>query len=285
MKAIVFLKSFWFILSCKGTVKNGRTIDSSGRVEYSLSSKNKFSEQNGSSNKTNRRRGGGDVEGSGIQDIDLGSVMNSSNQGSSDHDDSGDGISGTSSSSMSNCLSGNVSEEEDDDGCLDDWEAIADAVNAYDENQPNIIMVSETPKVHDTSNASAANSPRADLSITECISAVPESRRKGRAWKHDDALRPRCLPNLSKQHNSLLKSDWHGNRKAIPWSWQSVISQPSECPICCEDLDVTDSNFLPCSCGFHLCLFCHKRILEADGRCPGCRKLYDHVDCSIVFNI
>ncbi|KAL2924004.1 General negative regulator of transcription subunit 4 [Bienertia sinuspersici] len=27
-----------------------------------------------------------------------------------------------------------------------------------------------------------------------------------------------------------------------------------------------------------VCLFCHKKILEIDGRCPGCRKHYDCVE-------
>ncbi|GER38529.1 RING/U-box superfamily protein [Striga asiatica] len=55
--------------------------------------------------------------------------------------------------------------------------------------------------------------------------------------------------------------------------------EPISCPICAEDLDSTDSRFFPCLCGFRLCLFCHKRILEGDGRCPGCRKEYD---CGLV---
>jgi hypothetical protein len=55
---------------------------------------------------------------------------------------------------------------------------------------------------------------------------------------------------------------------------QANLSTPLTCPICCEDLDLTDSSFCPCPCKFCLCLFCHNKILEADGRCPGCRKEY-----------
>lgn len=51
-------------------------------------------------------------------------------------------------------------------------------------------------------------------------------------------------------------------------------AQPACCPICAEELDVTDSSFVPCSCGFRLCLFCHHRIAADDGRCPGCRRAY-----------
>ncbi|KAJ1380073.1 Zinc finger, RING-type [Sesbania bispinosa] len=183
-------------------------------------------------------------------------------------------------------IEGNVSEEEEDDGCLDDWEAVADALYANDHKHS---VVSESPAEHEVQHSyndpEAAKNPSVDFSKAEFRSAVPESHPKCQAWKPDDALRPRCLPNLSKKHSSPLNSNWHGNRKTVPWAWQTIISQPSPCPICYEDLDVTDSNFLPCSCGFHLCLFCHKKILEADGRCPGCRKLYDHVDGTVEFNI
>nr|XP_007151158.1 hypothetical protein PHAVU_004G022800g [Phaseolus vulgaris]ESW23152.1 hypothetical protein PHAVU_004G022800g [Phaseolus vulgaris] len=131
----------------------------------------------------------------------------------------------------------------------------------------------------------AAKNLREDFSKPEFKSGVPESHPSRRAWKPDDALRPQCLPNLSKQHSSLLNSNWHGNHKTVPCAWQTIMSQPPQCPICYEDFDMTDSSFLPCSCGFHLCLFCHKKILESDGRCPGCRKPYDHVDGSVGFNI
>ncbi|KAL2898892.1 General negative regulator of transcription subunit 4 [Bienertia sinuspersici] len=61
-------------------------------------------------------------------------------------------------------------------------------------------------------------------------------------------------------------------------SQQQQQQPPSACPLCCEDFDVTDSNFEPCPCGFRVYLFCHKKILEIDGRCLGCRKHYDSVE-------
>jgi hypothetical protein len=50
---------------------------------------------------------------------------------------------------------------------------------------------------------------------------------------------------------------------------------PSYCPICTEELDMTDLSYLPCTCGFQLCLFCFHRISSDDGRCPGCRMAYN----------
>ena len=229
------------------------------------------------------------MEGSCIEGNDSGSMINSPIQSTPDHDESRNGFSSwssSSSSSPSTCFSGNVSDEEVDDGCLDDWEAVADALNA-DDNRHHAASESspDCEMQYSCAVPEAAKNSRVDFSKPEFRSAVPESHQKCRAWKPDDALRPRCLPNLSKQHSTPLNSDWHGNHKTVTWAWQTIISQPSECPICYEDLDVTDTSFLPCSCAFRLCLFCHKKILEADGRCPGCRKLYDHVDANVGFNI
>lgn len=269
-------------------VKKGLNADSDGRVGYCPSSKHIACEENGSSNKEIRGKRGEDIEDSCIPENYLGSMINGSTQSTFDHDESGNGFSGRSSSSgsMEISFSGNASEEEEDDGCLDDWEAIADALNADDCLHS---VVSESPAEHEKQFSDtvlvAANNPEVDFSKTKLRSAISDSHLNCQAWKPDDASRPRCLPNLSRQHSSSLNSDWHGNHKTVPWAWQTIISQPSQCPICYEDLDVTDSNFLPCPCGFHLCLFCHKKILEADGRCPGCRKLYDHVDGNGGFSI
>ncbi|KAK7266240.1 hypothetical protein RIF29_18882 [Crotalaria pallida] len=258
-------------------VKKECTADSNGRVDHCPSSKHIAREENESPNKEIRRKRGEDIEDSCIQGNSLGSMTTVSIQSSFDNDESGNSFSGGSSSSgsMRTSFSGNVSEEEEeeDDGCLDDWEAVADALNADS-------VVSESPAEHESlfidSVPVIAKSPGLDFSKTKFVSAVPESHPNCHAWKPNDSLRPQCLPDLSKQHSSPLNPAWHGHKKTGPWAWQTIISQPSQCPICYEDLDVTDSSFLPCPCGFRLCLFCHKKILEADGRCPGCRKIYDH---------
>ncbi|XP_047179398.1 uncharacterized protein LOC124846223, partial [Vigna umbellata] len=257
-------------------VKKGSEVDSNGRLDHCPSSKNIVIEENKSSIKENRRKRGEDIEGSCIQGNDSGSIINSSVQNSVDLDESGSDFSGSSSSSsMSACLSGNVSDKEMD-GSLDDWEVVADALYAND----NLCSV-----VSESSPVQEAAKKTADFTKPEFKSAVHQSHPNRRAWKPDDVLRPQGLPNLSKQHGSQLNTNWHGNHKTVPFSWQTIMSQPPQCPICYEDLDMTDSSFLPCSCGFHLCLFCHKKIVEADSRCPGCRKPYDHADGNVEFDM
>ena len=90
------------------------------------------------------------------------------------------------------------------------------------------------------------------------------------AWRPDDAFRPQSLPNLSNPNRH-----YGGGAGGVTWGCNKVVSMPTSCPICYEDLDLTDSSFLPCLCGFRLYLFCHRRILKEDGRCPGCRKPYE----------
>ncbi|XP_050377995.1 uncharacterized protein LOC126795195 [Argentina anserina] len=175
--------------------------------------------------------------------------------------------SSSSSSSSGDCFSGNITEEDEDDGCLDDWEAVADAL-AADEKPKNQPL--EPPQEHEAVAKVVPARQVVENSKPQCERAMPK------AWRPDDAYRPQSLPNLAKQiglPNSSRKGFGGGN----PWACNSVVSPPSSCPICYEDLDLTDTSFLPCLCGFRLCLFCHKRILEGDGRCPGCRKPYESI--------
>ncbi|KAE9610047.1 hypothetical protein Lal_00006740 [Lupinus albus] len=182
----------------------------------------------------------------------------------------GSSSSRSSSSSSAGHCSGNITAEDDEEeeDCLDDWEALADALAANDKQQhlnhctdsplqPIVQIVSP-----DGSNPGATKLESARLG--------PLASSHNRAWRADDAFRPQSLPNLSKQL-SMPNPDRYC-RGGSPWTPPMM---PSSCPICCEDLDLTDSSFLPCLCGFRLCLFCHKRILEEDGRCPGCRKPYE----------
>jgi len=48
------------------------------------------------------------------------------------------------------------------------------------------------------------------------------------------------------------------------------------CPLCLEELDITDRHFKPCQCGYQMCRFCWNHIMEnINGRCPQCREPYD----------
>lgn len=213
-----------------------------------------------------------------IHDSDLESLMNSPIQSNLGHNDSREGLNGSccSGSSSSGCCSGSLSEEEED-GCVDNWEDVADAVSAeYDQHNLATDAPAKSERRVEFAGADQQfKNQEINQSNLESRQTVSVSHMNCRAWRCDDAFRPQSLPSLSKQHNISLISDWHNGQGAITWDPKSTMSDLSSCPICYEDLDITDSSFLPCSCGFRLCLFCHKRILETDGRCPGCRKCYD----------
>lgn len=199
--------------------------------------------------------------------------------------------SSSSSSSSGGCCSGSITEEEEeeaDDDCLDDWEAMADALAANDDNKqenqndnscPRLVTESSPqidPGVRSDSNSNNLGYSREDLKQEGPRTASPRlSSGHSRAWRPDDAFRPQSLPNLSKQR-SFPSAEGHRGQGGLPWHFSKVVNVPSSCPICCEELDVTDTSFLPCMCGYRLCLFCYNRILHVeDGRCPGCRKNYE----------
>ncbi|KAI3777579.1 hypothetical protein L1987_47379 [Smallanthus sonchifolius] len=183
--------------------------------------------------------------------------------GSSSRSSSGSssGSGGCFSRSMTDEDDGDHDQDDDDDDCLDDWEAMADALAADDVQKNRNDTNLECP-VHETAQ-------ELESVLTERTGQrAQHASNSFRAWRPDDASRPQNLPNLLKQNSFPMQSGLpHGLRFA-----------PSSCPICCEDLDTTDTSFLPCPCGYRLCLFCHKRILEDNGRCPGCRKQYDQTD-------
>ncbi|KAF3655717.1 putative microtubule-associated protein SPIRAL2-like [Capsicum annuum] len=196
------------------------------------------------------------------------------------------GSSSSNSSSSGGCCSRSMSEEdnEGDDDCLDDWEAVADALAATDKKQEQLnSSLDSAPERDDNvvhmSSQQEASDPKVPAKDTSQQNpkgrgAVPGSPVGIHAWRPNDAFRPQSLPNLSKQYTFPMNSGRHYRGGSV-WGCKS-LSIPTSCPICCEDLDFTDTSFLPCPCGFRLCLFCHKRILEDDGRCPGCRKQYKH---------
>ncbi|KAG9285322.1 hypothetical protein G9A89_010797 [Geosiphon pyriformis] len=47
------------------------------------------------------------------------------------------------------------------------------------------------------------------------------------------------------------------------------------CPLCMEEMDLSDRNFRPCPCGYQICRFCWNHIQEnLNNRCPACRRIY-----------
>ncbi|KAM0275125.1 hypothetical protein ACHAQH_007529 [Verticillium albo-atrum] len=48
------------------------------------------------------------------------------------------------------------------------------------------------------------------------------------------------------------------------------------CPLCIEELDLSDRSFRPCPCGYQVCQFCFNNIKNnMNGLCPACRRPYD----------
>ena len=52
-----------------------------------------------------------------------------------------------------------------------------------------------------------------------------------------------------------------------------------ECPLCLEELDLTDQTFNACQCGYQVCLWCWHQIKnEYNGLCPACRTPYVDIE-------
>ncbi|KAJ0088872.1 hypothetical protein Patl1_32025 [Pistacia atlantica] len=63
----------------------------------------------------------------------------------------------------------------------------------------------------------------------------------------------------------------------------AIMSDKGEktCPLCAEEMDLTDQQLKPCKCGYEICVWCWHHIMEmaekdgTEGRCPACRTAYD----------
>ncbi|KAI0654784.1 hypothetical protein C8Q70DRAFT_925216 [Cubamyces menziesii] len=57
--------------------------------------------------------------------------------------------------------------------------------------------------------------------------------------------------------------------------WSDDEAENAECPLCLEEMDISDLNFKPCPCGYQVCQFCWHHIKEnLNSRCPACRREY-----------
>ncbi|KAJ7684585.1 hypothetical protein DFH06DRAFT_1156041 [Mycena polygramma] len=57
--------------------------------------------------------------------------------------------------------------------------------------------------------------------------------------------------------------------------WSDDEAEDAECPLCLEEMDLSDLNFKPCICGYQICRFCWHHIKEnLNKRCPACRRVY-----------
>ena len=194
------------------------------------------------------------------------------------------------SSCASSSYTGSGSEDNDEPHeAEDDWEAAFDALHVQSSPHrsegphkgpsTDRALHSEGKELHDKKSSGVHHHP--DMHSAQL---KPEYKYKnsgfggrrgngGRAWRPDDVSRPPTLPRLTKQHTYPSHQN-NNNNQGWGNMWSAPVT-PSYCPICTEELDLTDSSYIPCSCGFQLCLFCYHRISSDDGRCPGCRKAYN----------
>ncbi|KAI3819765.1 hypothetical protein L1987_13614 [Smallanthus sonchifolius] len=70
------------------------------------------------------------------------------------------------------------------------------------------------------------------------------------------------------------------------WSWALLLATMSDegdktCPLCAEEMDLTDQQLRPCKCGYDICVWCWHHIMGmaekdgTEGRCPACRTPYN----------
>lgn len=150
------------------------------------------------------------------------------------------------------------SDKNEDDSVFDSWEDIADSLTAFDGIQDDPKLKTKAIPINQLLNASQ------NCGI---LKTANTNQLLLKAWEPDDAFRPKSLPSMN----------WNYINRNENTTNEAFANQSSLCPICFEELDLTDLSFLPCSCGFHICLFCHKTIMENTGCCPQCRKKYSHV--------
>lgn len=63
-----------------------------------------------------------------------------------------------------------------------------------------------------------------------------------------------------------------------------AIVEPWDCPLCMEQVDFGDINFVPCECGYQVCRFCWHHIKSVlNDQCPACRRSYtEQIDSPFV---
>ncbi|KAI0261054.1 hypothetical protein BC834DRAFT_494224 [Gloeopeniophorella convolvens] len=58
-------------------------------------------------------------------------------------------------------------------------------------------------------------------------------------------------------------------------AYWSDEEEAKECPLCLEEMDISDLNFKPCQCEYQICRFCWNHIRRnLNNKCPACRRDY-----------
>ncbi|CAI9287894.1 unnamed protein product [Lactuca saligna] len=85
---------------------------------------------------------------------------------------------------------------------------------------------------------------------------------------------------------SILRGTYTDSSSTLLLVDQSTTATMSEegektCPLCAEEMDLTDQQLRPCKCGYEICVWCWHHIMDmaekdnTEGRCPACRTPYN----------
>ena len=56
-----------------------------------------------------------------------------------------------------------------------------------------------------------------------------------------------------------------------------------DCPLCMEEVDAQDAEFVPCECGYQICRFCWHHIKSVlNDKCPACRRSYSEQEPNLA---
>ncbi|KAI0279819.1 hypothetical protein BGY98DRAFT_966813 [Russula aff. rugulosa BPL654] len=87
-----------------------------------------------------------------------------------------------------------------------------------------------------------------------------------------------------KHHSSLPASVAHAGASlqakssvltGVQDAYWSDEEEAKECPLCLEEMDISDLNFKPCQCEYQICRFCWNHIRRnLNNKCPACRRDY-----------
>ncbi|KAI4322211.1 hypothetical protein L6164_021923 [Bauhinia variegata] len=88
---------------------------------------------------------------------------------------------------------------------------------------------------------------------------------------------------LRLRYRALRKQSHPSSSVFFSISQLAIMSDEGEraCPLCAEEMDLTDQQLKPCKCGYEICVWCWHHIMdmaekdETEGRCPACRNSYD----------
>ncbi|KAG9125831.1 transcriptional repressor general negative regulator of transcription subunit 4 [Ceratobasidium sp. 392] len=86
---------------------------------------------------------------------------------------------------------------------------------------------------------------------------------------------PRVSHSTANGHSGASHAKSHVLAGVQDAYWSDDEAENLECPLCLEEMDLSDLHFKPCPCGYQICNFCWHHIKEnLNGRCPACRREY-----------